>query len=564
MDKMQQPIPTHPPTLGQYLFDSLKAEGITEVFGVPGDYNFSLLDTLEQYDGIRFINARNELGAGYATDGYGRLRGLSAFITTFGVGEMSACNPIAGANSEYVPLIHIVGAPKSMDQQAHKLAHHSLLDGDFDVFRQVSTHLCAYTAIVTPENAEQEISAAIRIAKQKRKPVYLMVAMDLVTKPIVQRGVPEVTKVTTYKPALEAAIQHITRLLNGTNNVVLLSDMLSLRYGLRDSVHQLASDLNVPAASLMMGKSSFDERHPNYIGVYGGALGSEQVRTIVESADCVIAIGMIWNDTNSAKETAMLHQLRLIDIQPEFVRVGESMYEQVMAADLVAALNTCGWTQSGALPQVSFPYDELSGEPEKPIRAASYYPRFQRMLKDKDIVVVETGTFGYGMSQVRLPAGAEYISQQGWQSIGYATPAAFGACIAEPDRRVLLFTGEGSLQVTVQEISTMLDNGCRPILFILNNSGYTIEKYLNIKTSNQQYNEIPNWHYTQLAEAFGGKAFTVEVRTNQELDEAISAAEQAQTSQLCMIEMIVTDSMDAPDYLIRLRKHLEEQERLKE
>jgi len=104
-----------------------------------------------------------------------------------------------------------------MDQQAHKLAHHSLLDGDFDVFRQVSTHLCAYTAIVTPENAEQEISAAIRIAKQKRKPVYLMVAMDLVTKPIVQRFVPEVKKVMTYKPALEAAIQHIHGLLKGTN-----------------------------------------------------------------------------------------------------------------------------------------------------------------------------------------------------------------------------------------------------------------------------------------------------------------------------------------------------------
>ena len=426
------------------------------------------------------------------------------------------------------------------------------------------SHLCAYTAIVTPENAVQEITAAIRIAKQKRKPVYLMVAIDLVTKPIVQRVVPEVKKITTYKPALEAAIQHIQGLLNGTNNVVLLSDMLSLRYGLRDSVHQLASNLNVPAASLMMGKSSFDERHPNYIGVYGGALGSEQVRTIVESADCVIAVGMIWNDTNSAKETAKLDRLRLVDIQPEFVRVGESMYEQVMAADLIAALNDCGWTRSGALPQISFPYDEISGEPEQPIQAASYYPRFQRMLKDKDIVVVETGTFAYGMSQVRLPAGAEYICQQGWQSIGYATPAALGACIAEPDRRVLLFTGEGSLQVTVQEISTMLDNGCRPILFILNNSGYTIEKYLNVMTSNQQYNQIPAWHYTQLAEAFGGKAFTVQVRTNQELDEAIAAAEQAQTSQLCMIEMIVTDPMDAPDYLIRLRKHLEEQERLKE
>ena len=190
-NKMEPSMPVPSPTLGQYLFDCLKAEGITEIFGIPGDYNFSLLDTLEQSEGIRLINGRNELGAGYASDGYGRLRGLSALITTFGVGEMSACNTIAGANSEYVPLVHIVGAPKLMDQQAHKLMHHTLLNGDFDVFRQMYTHLCAYTAILTPENAEQEIPTAIRIAKQKRKPVYLMVADDLVTKPIVRRVVPE-------------------------------------------------------------------------------------------------------------------------------------------------------------------------------------------------------------------------------------------------------------------------------------------------------------------------------------------------------------------------------------
>jgi indolepyruvate decarboxylase len=563
-NKMESSMPVPSPTLGQYLFDCLKAEGITEVFGIPGDYNFSLLDTLEQFEGIRLINGRNELGAGYASDGYGRLRGLSALITTFGVGEMSACNAVAGANSEYVPLVHIVGAPKLMDQQSHKLMHHTLLNGDFDVFRQMYTHLCAYTAILTLENAEQEIPTAISIAKEKRKPVYLMLADDLVTKPIVPRVVPEKKKNATNKPALEAAIQHIRGLLAGTNNVVLLSDMLTLRYGLRDSVQQLALRLNVPVASLLLGKSSIDERHPNYIGVYGGAFGSEQVRNIVECADCVIAVGMIWSDTNSANNTAKLDRLRLVDIQPEFVRVGESVYEKVMAADLIAGLNAGGWTRIGDLPQTSYPFDKIFGEPDQPIQAASYYPRFQRMMKDKDIVVVETGTFAYGMSQVRLPMGADYICQQGWQSIGYATPAALGACIAAPDRRILLFTGEGSLQMTVQEISTMLDYGCRPILFILNNSGYTIEKYLNVKSSNQRYNQIPAWQYTQLAETFGGKAFTVQVRTNQELDEAITAAEQAQANQLCIIEMIVNDPLDAPDYLIRLRKHLEEKERLRE
>ncbi|TDF98000.1 alpha-keto acid decarboxylase family protein [Paenibacillus piri] len=561
-DKKQPPPAATSPTVGQYLFDCLKAEGVTEIFGIPGDYNFSLLDTLEQYEGIQFVNGRNELGAGYASDGYGRIRGLSALITTFGVGEMSACNTIAGANSEYVPLIHIVGAPKSTDQQAHKLMHHTLLNGDFDVFRQMYTHLCAYTAVLTPENAEQEIPTALRIAKRTRKPVYLMAAIDLVTKPIVKRTVPEEKQAATSQPALEAAVQHIRRLLNGTSSVVLLSDILALRCGLRDYVQQLALRLNVPAASLLLGKSGFDERHPNYIGVYGGAFGSGQVRTIVESADCIIAVGMVWTDINSANETAKLDRLRLIDIQPEFVRVGETMYERVMATDLIAALNAIGWRQSAALPQVAFPYDAITGEPDQSIRAASYYPRFQRMLKDKDIVVVETGTFAYGMSQVRLPAGADYICQQGWQSIGYATPAAFGACIAAPNRRVLLFTGDGSLQLTVQEISTMLDNRCRPILFILNNSGYTIEKYLNVYTSDQQYNQIPSWRYTLLAEAFGGQAFTARVRTNRELDDAIAAAEQAQMSRLCIIELIVSDPIDAPDYLIRLRKHLEEQRRL--
>lgn len=108
-------------TLGQYLYDCLKGEGITEIFGVPGDYNFSLLDTLEEYEGIEFINGRNELNVGYAADAYARVKGISALITTFGVGEMSACNAVAGAYSEDVPLIHIVGSPKSMMQKRRRL-----------------------------------------------------------------------------------------------------------------------------------------------------------------------------------------------------------------------------------------------------------------------------------------------------------------------------------------------------------------------------------------------------------------------------------------------------------
>jgi indolepyruvate decarboxylase len=548
-------------TLGQYLFDCLKQEGISEIFGLPGDYNFTLLDTLERYEGIRFVNARNEVNAGYAADSYARIKGMAALITTFGVGELNACNAIAGSYSESVPVIHIVGSPKSRAQQEHKLMHHTLLDGDYDVFRKMYENITAYTAVLTPENASIEVPTAIRIAKEKKKPVYLVVAMDLVMKPIVWHHVPPEQMGTNGQP-LQAAVAHARQLLEKAQNAVILTDLPVLRYRIEHQVRQLAESMNVPVASMMLGKSAFDESHPSYIGMYGGAFGSQQVSSIVEGADCVIAVGLLSSDSNTANFTAKLDAKRTINIQPDAVKIGEATYMNIKSGQMLHALLEAGYRWQAALPEVSFPYDAVTGGSEDPLSAASYYPRFQRMLKDGDILVVETGTLLYGMSQVRLPKGATYIGQGGWQSIGYATPATFGACIAAHNRRVLLFSGDGSIQLTAQEISSMLDNGCRPIIFVLNNDGYTIEKYLNVKTENQKYNQVPMWSYTKLAEAFGGDAFTKQVRTNGELEEAINQVNVQNSERMCIIEMIAADPMDAPEYLCKMRDKLEAEEKL--
>ncbi|MFJ7752590.1 alpha-keto acid decarboxylase family protein [Peribacillus muralis] len=549
-------------TLGQYLYDCLREEGITEIFGVPGDYNFSLLDTLEDYEGIEFINGRNELNAGYAADAYARVKGISALITTFGVGEMSACNAIAGAYSENVPLIHIVGSPKSVMQKEKAIAHHTLMDGDFDVFRKVYEHITGYTVILTPENAAREIPAAIMLAKSKKKPVYMVVAIDLVTKPLIFHSEPLENEAKTNQETLQAAVEHIRKMLEPVKKAALLVDMKTLRYNLGGSVQQLAEQLNVPVASLMQGKSGFDESHPQYIGVYGGAFGRQEVTKIVEEADCLIAVGPVWSDTNTSKETAKLDPLKMVEIQPDSLKVGAASYMDVKAEDVLHALKDIGFKMEESVAAMAFPYDTMADDPSAPIEAASYYPRIQQMLKEDDIVVTETGTFSYGMSQVRLPKGVTYIAQGGWQSIGYATPAAFGACIADKNRRVLLFTGDGSLQLTAQEISSMLENGCKPIIFILNNDGYTIEKFLNVKVDidKQTYNEIPAWNYTKLPEAFGKDAFTARVETNRELDEAITNAQDLNGEKLCLIELIVKDPMDGPEYMQKMRQYLEKQE----
>src|SRR5699024_9895161 len=108
----------------------------------------------------------------------------------------------------------------------------------------------------------------------------------------------------------------------------------------------------------------------------------------------------------------------------------EKAYKNIYAADALKALQKLEYREEGTVESLASIYDEVVGAPEEKLAAAAYYPRFQNMLKKDDVMIIDTGTLSYGMSQVRLPSGALFISHGAWQSIGYATPAALGAAIA--------------------------------------------------------------------------------------------------------------------------------------
>jgi indolepyruvate decarboxylase len=546
-------------TVGYYLYDCLKSEGITEILGVPGDYNFSLLDILEKYEGMNFINCHNELNAGYAADAYARVKGISALITTFGVGELSACNAIAGSYSENVPVIHIVGGPKTKVQKEHKQMHHTLLNGDFDVFRKVYEHLTEYTATITPANAAFEINAAIQKAKETKKPVYLLMADDIANQAIMNRDV-NLNKKHTNQNSLQAAIQHIDNLINQAQKPVLISGVHVSRYNLQYQVQQLVDKMNLPVTTMMMGKGSFDESHKNFIGLYAGDLGSKEVQNIVESSDCILAVGTMWSDYNTGSFTAKLNPLNIIELQPDSVKVGMAVYENILIQDMLNELLIRINKRITYVPNAASPYGDDNISLDEDVSSKYYYPRFQKMLKENDILVADAGTFEFGISQLKLPKGATYITQGGWGSIGYGTPAAFGACIAARDRRVILFAGDGSTQMTVQEFSSMLHNNCKPIIFLVNNKEYTIEKYLNIAQKNTHYNDLPLWDYSKLIEAFGGDSYAAKVYTNKELDEAINQSEFQCNERLCLIE-IFAPQMDAPPMVHKMTKVLEQMQK---
>jgi indolepyruvate decarboxylase len=551
---------TEQPTVGRFLFEYLQKEGITEIFGVPGDYNFSLLDILDNFQGVNFVNCSNELNAGYAADGYARLNGIGVLITTFGVGELSACNAIAGSYSESVPVIHIVGAPKSMVIKEHKKMHHTLLDGDFDVFRKVYENLTAYTAFVTAENAAIEIPAAISKAKETKKPVYLVVPIDVAPMKLLARDfMPEQKK--TSLSSLQEALKLIRPMIGSAQHPVLISELYVFRYGMEARVEQLAEKLNIPVTTMMMGKGSYDESKSNFIGFYNGKIGSDEVRNIVESSDCVLAVGAIWDDYNTGYFTAALNPLQVIEIMPNYTKVGKAVFENIMMEDILDELLKSSTPKNVAIPKIRFPFDDGGMPTEQPLTAKYYYPRMQKMIRENDIVVAEAGTLANGMTQLRLKRGVTYITQGGWGCIGYAIPAAFGAAIAAKNRRVLLFTGDGSLQLTVQELSSMLRNDCKPIIFVLNNGGYTIEKYINTPAQTG-YNDIPKWNYIMLTGAFGGNAFVTKASTEKQFDEAIVQAEEQSKTKLCLIEMVVPP-MDAPEIVHKIRMTLEEMQKRK-
>ena len=159
-----------------------------------------------------------------------------------------------------------------------------------------------------------------------------------------------------------------------------------------------------------------------------------------------------------------------------------------------------------------------------------------------------------GIVPLPLPDGAEASRQPLWGSIGWATGATLGVALADRSRRTVLFTGEGSHQLSAVEVGTMGRQGLKPVIFVLNNEGYAIERALE-PDPDWVYNDLALWHYHALPEALGCKGwFTAKVSTLGELDEALAVASRGESA--CYIE-VVGKKIDFPSGLAVANQHLD-------
>lgn len=543
----------NPYTVADYLLDRLAGCGIGHLFGVPGDYNLQFLDHVIDHPTLRWVGCANELNAAYAADGYARMSGTGALLTTFGVGELSAINGIAGSYAEYVPVLHIVGAPCSAAQQRGELMHHTLGDGDFRHFYRMSQAISVASSILDEQNACFEIDRVLGEMLAARRPGYIMLPADVAKKTAIPPTEALALPVHEAQSGVETAFRyHARQCLMNSRRIALLADFLAGRFGLRPLLQRWMAETPIAHATLLMGKGLFDEQHPNFVGTYSAGASSKEVRQAIEDADRVICVGTRFVDTLTAGFTQQLPAERTLEIQPYASRIGETWFNLPMAQAVSTLRELC--LECAFAP----PPTRSAGQPVRidkgELTQESFWQTLQQYLKPGDIILVDQGTAAFGAAALSLPDGAEVVVQPLWGSIGYSLPAAFGAQTACPDRRVILVIGDGAAQLTIQEMGSMLHDGQAPVILLLNNDGYTVERAIH--GAAQRYNDIASWNWTQIPPALNAAQQAECWRVTQAIQLAEVLERLARPQRLSFIEVMLPKA-DLPELLRTVTRALE-------
>ena len=546
-------------TIGDYLLTRLREVGVSHLIGVPGDFNLAFLDQVLAFGGIEWVGACNELNAAYAVDGYARIRGVGALLVTYGVGDLSALNGIAGANAEHVPLVCISGVPPLHAIQNRQILHHTSGTGDFEDVMTCVSQFTAAQSRITPANAAMEIDRLLLTCLREKRPVYLQMPSEIPYLETAPPAAPLAQENAMSDPVqTDRLVELIAERVLSAKRPALLVDADAHRFGLRPLLCSLGETCGIPFASLLSGRSVFNEQHPLYRGIYAGRSSAPEARETIEESDCLITMGARFFDATTGFFSQQIPQESTISLYPFSAAVEGRVFEGITAREVLALLgrrlaSAClrgagpaSYTALSTDASADSPTKDLSGAP---LTHERLWPRVARFLREGDIVLADNGTAQSGLAGIRLPAGATYVGQPTWGSIGYALPALLGSLLAEPSRRQVLFIGDGSFQMTAQEVSTILRHNLRPIIFLINNRGYTIERV--ILGPHAAYNDIQNWRYAELAAQMADgrcvRGFTV---TNEaELELALEQAHDA--TEFTLIELMM-GKLDAPIGLQRM------------
>ena len=461
---------------------------------------------------------------GYAADGYAKVKGIGAVITAFGVGELSAINAIAGAEAEKAAVVHIVGTPLTTAQSSGVCMHHSLGDGNYRLFADMYEKITVAQAnLLDADTAAEQIDATLRTCKIQSRPVYIQLPMDMVKAKVDGsrlRTEIDLSPVPVDEGFEDAEVETILDRIYAAQLPVLIVDGFVRAYNIKEEANELVQLLGFPTFTTPFGKSHVYEDVPNFHGIYAGVSASPELQSLVNNFDLVLRFGPLDSDVNTIGFTSTFSG-PTISFHNESVQFHggdadvdyHNLHVKSLLRKLIERIDISRLPKVAAHPVLPRPIQLASLSPMQPsttIDHKDFWVRMSSMLRSSsDHVLSETGTPSLGCRELLLPRGTTMINSSIWLSIGYMFSAAQGVSVAKKELadggRTILFEGDGSFQMTAQELGTIIRNKLDLTLFLINNDGYVIERYIHGMEA--YYNDVASWRYLEAPSFFGANRF---------------------------------------------------------
>ncbi|GMM36106.1 phenylpyruvate decarboxylase [Saccharomycopsis crataegensis] len=550
---------------GEYVFRRLRQLSVKSIFGVPGDFNMNLLDHIGSVENLKWVGCCNELNAGYAADGYARFsRTLGVSVVTYGVGELSIMNAIGGSYAEWVPQLVIVGTSPMSKKSAPGQVHHLVptrdpyaVAPDHHVYEKMVDGICIAKESVEDVNAGvQQVDALIEAILANVRPGYLFLPIDLQDALVdsSRLNIPLKTTAVDSDPAASKQVaENILEKLYNSKNPAIIGDILTDRFHVSHWVRDFVNRTKINNYSTPMGKTVLDETNESYIAEYNGKLSNPGVKETIEASDCVLHFGSYLAETNTGIYSSDFDEDALVLLTPYYVQIGKKLVKGVNFSHVIKHMLELIDISKVPTPVRPVGINTIVNTPSPADISQTFLAaQVEKYLQPNDVVIAETCSFQFAFSDIRLPKNALYFAQAFYLSIGYALPATLGIGVAMKDSgyegRMILFQGDGSAQMTIQEFATYLRQDIKPTIFLLNNNGYTVERIIH--GPNQLYNDIqPDWDWRGIFKTFGDKEgkrhFTKKIATKEELVSTLADEKLAKQTQIQLYEVIL-DKMDVP------------------
>lgn len=458
-------------TGAQLIVHLLERQGITTVAGIPGGTVLPLYDALSQSTQIRHVLARHEQGAGFIAQGMARTQGKPAVcMACSGPGATNLVTAIADARLDSIPLICITGqVPSSMIGT--------------DAFQEVDTY--GISIPITKHNylvrdiAElpQVISDAFRIAQSGRPgPVWIDIPKDVQTAEIEIDVLPEPGE-RAPAPAFSAeSVRDAAAMINAAKRPVLYLGGGAINAA--DEIRQFAEKANLPTTMTLMALGMLPKAHPLSLGMLG-MHGARSTNYILQEADLLIVMGARFDDRAIGKTEQFCPNAKIIHVDIDRAELGKIKQPHVAiqgdVAEVLAQLipqteatDRADWRQLVADLQREFPGAiPTEGDP------LSHYGLINAVaacVDDSAIITTDVGQHQMWTAQAYpLNRPRQWLTSGGLGTMGFGLPAAVGAALANPDRKVICFSGDGSLMMNIQEMATAAENQLDVKIILMNN-----------------------------------------------------------------------------------------------